>query len=459
MASVFEGLTLLGPAAIVAEALGMTATGIALLLGFILLRRALRSRYFRRLNRRTREIRENWNLIVSGDIPSESWFFDRLDQPIVEGILLDRLEVAVPEEAHLLQERLRNSGLLDKRIREVRRCRGWRRRQAILALGRMRIAEGIPALADALHDADEETAVDAVRGLGRVGSPEAAKPILDRLTQGPSKCPPQILQSALLNCFQHNASLLLADLKRHHESLRPVLARVLAEAADENLQGDLLELASDLSAEVRASSARALAVAHPPYALTALSRLATDEEWFVRLRAIVALGELKNRRAIPLLIEGLRDSNRYVRLRAAAALASFEGEEEKIFYLTRQTDDRYALQALVSEMQRSGRISELVNALADPQRQELAEAALLEALHCGSQRLLIDLLLHHRNWRTRGFLARLVAQSGDQRFLEQLEQVELNLLSRRQQRVLRWLIDRLRDSEGSRRSHLEVLAS
>jgi HEAT repeat protein len=459
MASVFDGLTLHGPAAIVVEALGTTATGIALLLGFILLRRALRSRYFRRLNRRTREIRENWDLIVSGGIPSESWFFDRVDQPIVEGIILDRLEVAESEEAHLLQERLRNSGLLDKRIREVRRLRGWRRRQAILALGRMRIAESIPAIADALYDVDEETVVDAVRGLGRVGSPEAAKPILDRLAQGPSKCPPQTLQSALINCFQQNASLLLADLKRHHESLRPILARVLAEAADHNLQGDLLELASDLSPEVRASSARALSVAQPPYALTALSRLATDEEWFVRLRAIVALGELKTPRAIPLLIEGLRDANRYVRLRAASALASFDGEEEKIFYLTRQTDDRYALQALVSEMQRSGRISELVNALADPQRRELVEPALLEALRCGSQRILIDLLLHHRNWRTRGLLARLVAQSGDNRFLEQLEQVELNLLSWRQQRVLRWLIHRLRSSQENRRPRLEVLAS
>jgi HEAT repeat protein len=159
------------------------------------------------------------------------------------------------------------------------------------------------------------------------------------------------------------------------------------------------------------------------------------------------------------LIEGLRDANRYVRLRAAAALACFEGEEEKIFYLTRQTDDRYALQALVSEMQRSGRISELVNAMADPQRRELAEPALLEALRCGSQRILIDLLLHHRNWRTRGQLARLVAQSGDKRFLEQLEQIELNLLSWRQRRVLGWLKHQLRDSGGSRHPHLEVLAS
>src|SRR5262245_20708319 len=203
MASVFEGYALQGPAAVVVEALGTTAAGIGLLLAFILLRRALRSRYFKRLNARTRAIRENWNAIVSGDTPSDSWFFNPLDQPIVEGILLDRLEVAAPEEARLLQERIRNSGLLDKRIREVRRLRGWRRRQAILALGRMRISQGIPALADALRDINEETAVDAVRGLGRLGSPEAAKPILDRLIQGSFKCPPQTLQSALLSCFQH----------------------------------------------------------------------------------------------------------------------------------------------------------------------------------------------------------------------------------------------------------------
>src|SRR5262249_10912768 len=141
MASVFEAFTPDGPAAVVVEALGSTLAGIGLLLSFILARRMLRSRYFKHLNARTRSIRENWDEIISGQIPSDSWFFDRIDQPIVEGILLDRLEVSSLHEACLLQERIRNSGLLDKRIREVRRLRGWRRRQAILALGRMRIAE------------------------------------------------------------------------------------------------------------------------------------------------------------------------------------------------------------------------------------------------------------------------------------------------------------------------------
>ena len=147
-----------------------------------------------------------------------------------------------------------------------------------------------------------------------------------------------------------------------------------------------------------------------------------------------------------------------MRLRAASALASFEGEEEKIFYLTRQTDDRYALQALVSEMQRSGRISELVNALADPQRRELAEPALAGSAPLRFATILIDLLciIELADSRAAGSSGGAVR---DKRFLEQLEQVELNLLSWRQQRVLRWLIHRLRSSQESLRPHLEVLAS
>ena len=459
MPSAFNELAFPGPAGVILEALGSTAASIALLLAFILLRRTLRSRYFRRLNRRTQEIRKNWDRIVSGDIPPKSWFFDPLDHQIIEGILLDRLDVAGPEEADMLRQQIRNSGLLDKRIREVRRSRGWRRRQAMLSLGRMRIREGIPALAEGLGYRNEETRVDAVRGLGRVGDPEAAKPILEQLASGHFKCPPQTLQITLLNCFQGHGSLLLEEVLRAEDNVRIVLARVLAEVATPELQGDLLGLASDPLAEVRASAARALAAARPPYALSALSRLAGDEEWFVRLRAVVAIGEVKDPRGVPVLIEALRDSNRYVRLRSASSLVGFEGQEEKILHLAMQTDDNYALQALVSEMQRSGRISELVNALADPQRRALAEPALLAALRCGSQHILIDLLLHHPSWQTRGSLARLLAQSGDRALLEHLGRVEMNLATPRQQRVLRWLIGKLRSLSMVNASHEQVLAS
>lgn len=449
MPSGFSHFASWGPAQILFEALASTVAGIAVLLAFILLRRTVRTRYFRRLAQRSQEIRKNWDSIVCGDIPYESWFRNSLDHEIVESILLDRLEVAGPAETQHLHQCIRQSGLLDKRVREVRRLKGWRRRQALLALGRMGLPESIAALGEGLEDSREETCVDAVRGLGRVATPAAASVIIDRLLRAPLACPAPTLQSALLNCYRSHSSDLLRRTLEAADDLRPLLARVLAEVARRDTHGDLLTLAADSLPEVRAAAARALAAVRPPYALTALARLAADEEWFVRLRAVVALGDLSDVRGIPVLIEALRDANRFVRLRAAAALARFEGEEEKVLHLTVQTQDRYALQALVSEMQRSGRIPELVNALADPRRQPLAEPALLAALEAGSHQILIDLVLHHPNWRARKRLARLLARSGSQALLQCLEQMDLSLDPPRQRRVLRWLNTKLQETDGA----------
>ena len=449
----------LGPALLIVEALLATASAIGLLIAFILLRRVIRSRYFRRLDRRTLEIRRNWEKIVSGTIPPETWFNDRLARNIVESILLDRLEVAPAEEIEPLHRCLSFSGLLDARIHEARLRRGWRRRQALLSLGRMRVPEGIPALAEALDDPSEEIRVAGIRGLGRVELPKAAEPILERLAHSQFSLPAPVLQNALLGCFRSQPSLLLPFVRRADDRVRPLLARVLAEVATPTLEGDLLSLVSDPLAEVRASAARALAEAKPPFALSALTLLATDEEWFVRLRAVIAIGRLHDSRGIDVLLEALADRNRYVRLRSAAALVGLEGYEEKILQLAMQRGDRYGLQALVSEMERSGRIPELVNALRDPQRHSAAEAALLAALHGGAHRILLDLMLHHADWRTRRALARLLARSGDKPLLEHLEQCQFALATPRQQRVLRWLMGQLGCRVATEFREEKVLAS
>jgi HEAT repeat protein len=223
-----------------------------------------------------------------------------------------------------------------------------------------------------------------------------------------------------------------------------LLARVLAEVATPGLEGDLLSLASDPIAEVRASAARALAEAKPPFTLSALTGLAADEEWFVRLRAVIAIGRLHEPHAIPVLLQTLGDRNRHVRLRSAAALVGLDGHEEEVLHLAMQMGDRYALQALVSEMERSGRIAEMVNALRNPERRPLAEAALVAALRGGANRILVDLMLHHSDWRIRGALARLLAGTNDKALLDQLQRHQLDVATPRQQRVVRWLMGQLR---------------
>jgi HEAT repeat protein len=434
----------LGPAQYVFAALVGTAALIGLLLAFILARRALRGRYLARRDRRTLAIRRQWPQIVSGEVAAEHWRFDAMDREIVESILTDRLDAAPPEEAEELTAVLRNSGLLDTRIHEARAHRGWKRRQALVSLGRMRMPEAIPALAEALDDRDAETRIAAARGLGRSGMPQAAEAILERLRFGLLRVPERPLLNALLHSARSRPEILVPYLRTADDAVRPLLARVLGEIATPELQEDLLLLAADPLAEVRASAARALAHARPRLALTALGSLAGDPEWFVRLRAVVALGVLQDPRTIPVLIETLCDPNRYVRLRSAAALAALEDHLDEIIRQVLHTRDRYALQAFVSELERTGALPRLVEALVDPLRQEYAAEALLGALRAGTMRHLLDTMTRHPRVPVRKAVARLLARSKEAKLLAGVERAVAGARSRREQRLARWLLAHLR---------------
>jgi HEAT repeat protein len=458
MPSVSRLLDLMGPAGLIVQALLASLAAVVGLLAFILVRRGVRRLYFWRRDRRVLEVRADWDAIVGGAIPPKAWVLSRMSRDIVEGILLDRLEVAPQNECEALLECLRFSGLLDARIHEARIWRGWQRHKALLAVGRMRVPEAIPALAEGLDDADEECRIAATRGLGRLGLPRAAVPILQRLSTGKLQVPSSLLLDALINNCRATPALALTFLLKSVDTTRPLLARVLGEIATPDLDEDLLLLASDESAEVRASAARALACAKPGLAVSILTGLVDDEEWFVRLRAVVALGELEDPQAIPVLLHGLCDRNRQVRIRSACGLSRLKNHLEDIICLGLKTQDAYAIQELVSELERSGGIFELVTALGDSRRRAKAEAALLAALRGGCRRILLDLVLHHEHWRTRGVLARLLSRSGDTELLKTMELFDSPGLPLRKRRVLRWLERQLAPTPASLSQAVRVVA-
>ena len=200
MGSVFKGIEKLGAAGLVLEAILVSLLGILLLIGFIVLRRWYRARYFHKRNLRTVALRSQWNDILSGKIPAEDWRFNPLDCDIVESILLDSIEMSPADELSPLLDCLRVSGLLDMRIYEARTSRGWKQRTALLALGRTRAMEAIPALAAGLDSHLRETRIAAVRGLGRTARMEAAIAILDRIVTGQFDAPERSLKNALVNC-------------------------------------------------------------------------------------------------------------------------------------------------------------------------------------------------------------------------------------------------------------------
>jgi HEAT repeat protein len=353
----------LGLARLVAQATLFALLGISLVVGFIVLRRWYRGRYFKRLNRRTVALREQWPDILSGKIPGSAWRLNQLDSQIIEDILLDGIEVSDKDRLPAFLACLRNSGLLDLRIREARSLEGWQRRSVLLALGRTRAPEAVPALVEALESSSEETRLAAVRGLGRLSSPQAAVPLLNLFMAEELRVPEHTLKNALLNCCREAPEVLVPYLNDASGRTRELIARVLGELANFSLGEELLILAADPLPEVRASAARALAKVQPEIAFPVLSTLAVDVEWFVRLRAVIALSSLEHTGKIHVLLRALCDLNRHVRQRSAWTLARMHQGKEEILEKVVATQDEYALQAFLSELERCGSLDAALDGL------------------------------------------------------------------------------------------------
>ncbi len=354
MESIFEKLWRLGPAAFVLKAIVAAIVADASFLGFILIRRFYRKRYFAKRDGRVFELRKNWDRMISGQIPYESWRGKPFDRRIVETIALDALEAAGAEESARLLKFLRKSGLIEKRIYEARKLTGWRRMRALVALGQTRAPEGIPALAEGLRDRDPEIRLAALRGLGRTACPQAAEEILAWVGEKGLCVPALPLQSALIQSCAERPKLLIPYVRQAEGTMREVLGRVLGEVATPALTMDLLQFVGDDLDELRAASARAMSHSEHGLALDVLNELVGDPVWFVRLRAIISLGTLCDARGIPDLIRGLKDSHRLVRLRAAEALVMLKTQMVPIFQQVLATQDRYGLQAYLTALENAG---------------------------------------------------------------------------------------------------------
>lgn len=385
----FRWIDRLGPAGLVVRAIVASLWAIAALLVYICLRRFYRALFFRIRNARALVIRNKWPQIVSGVVPPRTWLFKYLDRKIVEQILLDTLDATSDDQAAPLISCLRSSGLLEMRIHESRTRKGWERREALTTLGRTRAPEAIAALAEALRDPNAENRLAAVRGLGQIGLPEAVDYLLTGAVEpdGTLTVPEIPLQNALLRCSRSKLSVLLPHLRRAQGKPREILARVVSELATPEIGDDLLMLACDPLPEVRASAARALASADPASAFPVLSVLSADPEWEVRLRAVAALSAIQDSRAIPALVRCLCDRNRSIRVRAAAALVKFEAELDYILHNVIATQDQYALQAMISELERSDIYEKLLVELRHSTTAHRANEMLVEALRTGAEKL------------------------------------------------------------------------
>jgi len=371
------------------RAIVFSLLGILSLVGFILARRRIRRRYFDRLAGAEFYVRQHWDAILSGQIPVDDWRTAHDDAEAITALTLDRLDATTdPIETAKLHTFLRGAGLLDRMGVDARRLRGWQREIALVRLGRTRAPEAVPLLVSALDDPRPGTQLAAVRGLARTGLATAAEAMLERIVTGELAIEATSLLNALMICTRSNPRVLLPYLYVAKGSAREVLARVMAETASLALGDDLLVLAHDASPEVRSSVARALGRGEFGFAFATLDTLSTDEEWFVRLRAVTSLGRFREPRALPALLRGICDRSRHVRQRAAEALVMMPNSTDVLREVL-DTQDSYALQAFIAELDRAGEFERLVTELESPSGpcSGAESSRLLQALESGTEKL------------------------------------------------------------------------
>ncbi len=359
-------------------------SGVIAMMAFLMGRRAFRHFQTRRFDTLSFKIHKQWREIVRGDVPAEEWRRDSMQCEIVQSIVVQEISAATDKDRAGLQEFLRASGLVDRCVEIVYVGHGWARRRAMLALGAMRLPEAIHPLSEALDDWQLDTRMAAVQGLGRTHLAEAAEPIIESLMVGGLKVPSDPIANALVRCFMDQPTALLPYLRRSQGDSRDLLARVASELATAAMADEMVMLAGDARPEVRASAARALALAPVTLAIPALADLARDEVWFVRLRATTALNEIPHLRTIPILLEAVRDSNRLVRIRAASALSKFQEETVEILQSIVDSRDRYALHAMISALELGGGFEKVMAELADPLLHDQTAAQLLIAIREGA---------------------------------------------------------------------------
>ncbi len=219
----------------------------------------------------------------------------------------------------LLRYNLRATGVALTLERASRSLLAPRRARAAAAIGGLRLSEASPRLAGLLHDRNRWVRIAAARALGRIGSPFAARMLLDALEHG--LVPEQRLVEALGGAWAV-APLLHAFRAPRTVALRVPLADALGRTGSPAAAEALAAAMPAASLELRVRIVRALARLGEGEAVRAAM---SDPHARVRAQAAWALGRLGDPQASGLLEAGMSDGAPWVRANCAAALRRLAG--------------------------------------------------------------------------------------------------------------------------------------
>lgn len=301
----------------------------------------------------------------------------------------------------------------------------WERSSAARVLGQIRSVMSLPAMIEALHDADSVVRNQAVTSLGQLKLPAAIGALLD-IARRHSDIPPALLSESLSACSVDDLSFLDAGVFDYNEvqaggegepqELESLLETEQLPMGDEDdaLLGLLTSLESNDSAE-RSQVARELGLHRAQRSVEALSAAALhDADPSVRAAAVSALGAIDHESVFAPVLIALADETREVRAAAARSLSSLHFDRTEAYARVMKNSDQDMLQNFARACVTTGIAAQAVDRLASEDRRHAQESFALFSLlaKAGELQPILDTIEKHRDVEVKLAAVRVLSVAG-----------------------------------------------
>ena len=284
----------------------------------------------------------------------------------------------------------------------------WERSSAARVLGQISSIASLPAMIEALHDADSVVRNQAVTSLGQLKQPAAIGALLD-IARRHSDIPPALLSESLTACSVDDLSFLdsvafdyrepQAGADGEPQELESLLSSEQLPMGDEDdaLLGLLTRLESSDTAE-RAQVARELASHRAQRSVSALCSAAlNDPDPSVRAAAVAGLGNIDHESVFAPVLISLADDTREVRAAAARSLSSLHFDRAEAYGRVMKSADFKTLQDFARACVKTGIAAQAVDRLASEDRRHSQEAVALYSVlaKAGELQPIIEIIEKH----------------------------------------------------------------
>lgn len=294
------------------------------------------------------------------------------------------------------------------------RCFAVARAAAVQKLGRLAPEYADAFIEEAKHDPSPEVRHVNINNMGRSSSaleyllPELASAIEER-----NGIAVRTIKAAIVRAEISNPDVLVGFLQHHSERVRFLVVDSIREVCSKPREVPLSAadfppamyrvflqtLAKDACTDVRARSAAVIRHFRDPAASSVLCRLMRDENEFVRLHAVRACADGYYSALVPEICERLSDQRWRVREAAVKTLMHLGTRGIRALadaFLT--TKDRYATEQIADELQRTGALLDVINSLDsgyEPSR--IATEVCRKMIAMGKSSFLAEMLGKHQS--------------------------------------------------------------